>query len=168
MVGAGKAPLRNEFLEPIFTDLGFDLERGDKTDAPGEPDYRLYAANHKVGDAPLALCLAYSWHRFLDGKDERRDVETPSHNPGQRVVSLLEKAEAPWIVMTNGRLWRLYSPKAPSRASNYYEVDLADALGQCGDCFWRKLCQFRFLFRGRGGVGRPCPFLSLHPTDPAR
>ncbi len=27
-------------------------------------------------------------------------------------------------------MWRLYSPNAPSRASNYYEVDLADALGQ--------------------------------------
>ena len=45
--------------------------------------------------APVALCLAYPWDRFLDGKDDKRDAETPDHNPGQRVVSLLEKAEAP-------------------------------------------------------------------------
>jgi hypothetical protein len=32
--------------------------------------------------------------------------------------------------MTNGRLWRLYSPRAHSRASNYYEIDLEEALGQ--------------------------------------
>jgi len=106
------------------------LGRGTKDDTPEEPDYRLYPLNHKADDKPLAVCLAYPWGRFLDGKDETRDAETPGHNPGQRVVSLLERAEAPWIVMTNGRLWRLYSPKAPSRASNYYEVDLADALGQ--------------------------------------
>jgi hypothetical protein len=106
------------------------LERGQKIDCPEEPDYRLHSPSHKAGDQPLALCVAYPWDRFLDGKDATRDAETPDHNPGQRVVSLLEKAEAPWIVMTNGRLWRLYSPNAPSRASNYYEVDLADALGQ--------------------------------------
>ncbi len=125
-----KEPLRLELLEPIFGQLGFELGRGRKDDTPEEPDYRLYPLNHKAGDKPLAVCLAYPWGRFLDGKDETRDAETPGHNPGQRVVSLLERAEAPWIVMTNGRLWRLYSPKATSRASNYYEVDLADALGQ--------------------------------------
>ena len=125
-----KEPLRLELLEPIFGQLGFELGRGRKDDTPEEPDYRLYPLNHKADDKPLAACLAYPWGRFLDGKDETRDAETPGHNPGQRVVSLLERAEAPWIVMTNGRLWRLYSPKAPSRASNYYEVELADALGQ--------------------------------------
>jgi hypothetical protein len=81
-------------------------------------------------NAPVALCLAYPWDRFLDGKDDKRDAETPDHNPGQRVVSLLEKAEASWIVVTNGRLWRLYSPRAQSRASNYYEIELDEALGQ--------------------------------------
>jgi hypothetical protein len=45
-------------------------------------------------------------------------------------VSLLERAEASWVVMTNGKLWRLYSPRAHSRASNYYEIDLEEALGQ--------------------------------------
>jgi hypothetical protein len=128
--GSGKELLRKELLEPIFDELGFELTRGKNTDSPEEPDYRLYTSNHSGSDKPLALCLGYPWGRFLDGKDETRDAETPGHNPGQRVVSLLERAEARWIILTNGRLWRLYSPDAPSRASNYYEVDLADALGQ--------------------------------------
>ncbi|MBV8360170.1 MAG: hypothetical protein JO189_19870 [Deltaproteobacteria bacterium] len=130
ITGELKEPLMRELLEPIFAQLGFELEPGRKGDSPEEPDYRLYSLNRGASDKPLAVCLAYPWGRFLDGKDETRDAETPGHNPGQRVVSLLEKAEVPWIVMTNGQLWRLYSPNAPSRASNYYEVDLADALGQ--------------------------------------
>ena len=123
ITGTGKEPLRTELLEPIFDELGFEVERGRRTGSPEQPDYRLYQRDRKTDDKPLALCLAYPWGRFLDGKDQTRDTETPAHNPGQRVVSLLEKGEAPWIMMTNGRLWRLYSPNAPSRASNYYEVD---------------------------------------------
>jgi hypothetical protein len=128
LTGKTKESLRSELLEPVLTELGFRIEAGAKTSDPGEPDYRMYAPSD--GDAPVALCLAYPWDRFLDGKDDKRDADTPDHNPGQRVVSLLEKAEAPWIFVTNGRLWRLYSPRAQSRASNYYEIELDEALGQ--------------------------------------
>jgi type I restriction-modification system DNA methylase subunit len=127
LTGKTKESLLSGLLEPVLSELGFKIKAGAKTPDPAEPDYRLYASN---GDEPLALCLAYPWDRFLDGKDDKRDAETPDHNPGQRVVSLLEKAEAPWIVVTNGRLWRLYSPRAQSRASNYYEIELDEASGQ--------------------------------------
>jgi Eco57I restriction-modification methylase/TaqI-like C-terminal specificity domain len=128
LTGKTKESLRSELLEPVLSELGFRIEAGAKTSDPGEPDYRMYAPSD--GSGPVALCLAYPWDRFLDGKDDKRDAETPDHNPGQRVVSLLEKAEALWIVVTNGRLWRLYSPRAQSRASNYYEIELDEALGQ--------------------------------------
>ena len=72
-----------------------------------EPDYRLYAPDNP--EKPVAVCLAYSWNRYLDGRDETRDVQTPDENPGARVVTVLESGEAPWAIVTNGKLWRLYS-----------------------------------------------------------
>ncbi|MEA3350029.1 MAG: TaqI-like C-terminal specificity domain-containing protein, partial [Chloroflexota bacterium] len=49
-------------------------------------------------------------------------------NPGALVVSLLYAETAPWGIVTNGKLWRLYSAKAHSRATNYYEIDLEETL----------------------------------------
>src|SRR5207302_3148411 len=81
-------------------------------------------------DKPLALCLAYKWERNLDGKDEQRDNQTPDENPGAVVVTLLDSGEADWAIVTNGKLWRLYSARAHSRATNYYEIDLEETLAQ--------------------------------------
>lgn len=44
------------------------------------------------------------------------------------MVTLLEQGEAPYVILTNGKLWRLYAAKAHSRATNYYEIDLEEAL----------------------------------------
>jgi hypothetical protein len=51
------------------------------------------------------------------------------------VVSLLERGDALWVIVTNGRLWRLYSRRAHSRATNYYEIDLSDLLADQGPGF---------------------------------
>ena len=91
-----------------------------------EPDYRLYAPDNP--EKPIAVCLAYSWNRYLDGRDETRDVQTPDENPGARVVTVLESGEAPWAIVTNGKLWRLYSARTHSRSTNYYEIDLQETL----------------------------------------
>ena len=150
--------LRSALLEPAFKTLGFDFRRGgplpprragaghrprpdvdegkggalplraDESGESIEPDYRMHSPG---GDgAPLAVCLTYPWARSLDGKDDQRDKATPEENPGSMVVSLLEKGEAPWAVVTNGKLWRLYSQQTHSRATNYYEIDLEEALAQ--------------------------------------
>ncbi|MEK7993954.1 MAG: Eco57I restriction-modification methylase domain-containing protein [Planctomycetota bacterium] len=121
---------RKELLEPTFEALGFTFRSGKaSTSAASEPDYRLYEASRAAEKkAPLAVCLAYAWGRYLDGKDEARDLETPEENPGAAVVSTLEAGEAGWAVVTNGKLWRLYSAKAHSRATNYYEIDLDETL----------------------------------------
>src|SRR5713101_811297 len=125
--------VRARLLEPILATLGF-VARPVKASNNGtpEPDYRLYpagAAGH-AADKPLALCLAYTWGRNLDGKDEQRDNQTPDENPGAVVVTLLDSGEADWAIVTNGKTWRLYSAKAHSRATNYYEIDLEETLAQ--------------------------------------
>ncbi len=125
--------VRARLLEPVLTTLGFVARtvKASHSDTP-EPDYRLYpasAARHATGK-PLALCLAYTWGRNLDGKDEQRDSQTPDENPGAVVVTLLDSGEADWAIVTNGKTWRLYSARAHSRATNYYEIDLEESLAQ--------------------------------------
>jgi hypothetical protein len=124
--------LRKGLLEPALTILGFVAEAG-KHSASGaaDPDYRLYSSvevSDRSKKTVRALCLAYPWGRSLDGKDDQRDRETPDENPGASVVSVLEKGEAAWVIVTNGKLWRLYSQHTRSRATNYYEIDLEEAL----------------------------------------
>jgi type I restriction-modification system DNA methylase subunit len=129
--GKGENLLRQELLEPALRILGFEFKPGKKSGKDtNEPDFRLFYPEKLL--SPIGLCLIYPWGRSLDGKDDQRDKETPEENPGSVVVSLLEKGEAPWVVVTNGKLWRLYAQHAHSRATNYYEVDLEEILAQSG------------------------------------
>ncbi|NLX21693.1 MAG: hypothetical protein GXY55_08475, partial [Phycisphaerae bacterium] len=120
---------RDKLFEPVFKKLGFDFE---PVRAAGsghtEPDYLLRAPGN--GKRPLALALVYSWDRSLDMKDDERDGDSPEEVPGAVVISLLEKNLAPWAVVTNGKLWRLYSQHTHSRATNYYEIDLEEVMAQ--------------------------------------
>ncbi|MFH1742804.1 MAG: Eco57I restriction-modification methylase domain-containing protein, partial [bacterium] len=129
--GVEKERVCSDLYEPLFKILGFKAEQGKNSHKSklDEPTYRLLSTK---GGSTLALCLAYPWGRSLDGKDDQRDKATPEENPGARVVSLLEKGEAPWAVVTNGKIWRLYSAKTHSRATNYYEIDLEEVLAEAG------------------------------------
>ncbi len=127
---------RSNLLRPALAILGFAAQppTPDKS-AVIQPHYILAAAmsDGRQPPSPLALCLAYPWGRSLDGKDEQRDSETPDENPGASVVALLDRAGdggANWAIVTNGKLWRLYSARAHSRATNYYEIDLEETLAQ--------------------------------------
>ncbi|MDH5763355.1 MAG: BREX-1 system adenine-specific DNA-methyltransferase PglX [Nitrospinota bacterium] len=121
--------LREEILEPVFKVLGFDWKVGKKAGSEDpEPDYYLQAPS---GKETLAFCLAYPWGRHLDGKDPK-DSESPNEDPSRLVVSLLESGEAPWAIVTNGKVWRLYTAKTHSKASNYYEIDLEEVLVHSG------------------------------------
>jgi Eco57I restriction-modification methylase/restriction endonuclease TaqI-like protein len=152
--GQPRAALRDGLLVQVLSGLGFTFQPGsrsagkprEKGDLPGYP---LYAPG---GDAPLAYCLDFPWGRFLDGKDDRRDTETADLNPGAIVVSRLERGEVPWVVLTNGKTWRLYARRAHSRATNYYEIDLEEVLDSSGPLAADPAGSFRYfwlLFRRR-------------------
>ncbi|HEY6998026.1 MAG TPA: hypothetical protein VH851_08860 [Candidatus Binatia bacterium] len=129
--GQNKQDLYRDLIHPAIDILGFvaRAENGNQN-AATEPHYTLYSPQNS-GSA-LASCQVYPWDRSLDGKDDRRDAETPEENPGAAVVSLLEQGKSNWIVVTNGRLWRLYSQRTHARATNYYEIDLDEVLSQSG------------------------------------
>ena len=81
----------------------------------------------------------------------------PTRTPG-RVVAAIEEGHADWAIVTNGRLWRLYSRQAHARATNFYEVDLVEALNVSGDTDPNEAFRYWWLFfrsaafqKGRGG-----------------
>ena len=125
--GMAEQLICSRLIEPLFQALGMRFERADSAGtAANQPDYRLY--DPQDADHPIALALTYVWNRNLDDADPQRDKETGSENPGTLVVSLLQTGEAPWVIVTNGKLWRLYSSTASNKATNYYEIDLEEAL----------------------------------------
>jgi hypothetical protein len=121
--------IRKELFEPIFKQLGFDFKVG--SFGTDDADYLLYAPSDQ--SKPIAAALTYVWNRNLDDVDESREISegeggTPFEIPGATVVTLLEKQIVPWVIVTNGKLWRLYSSTASNKATNYYEIDLEEAI----------------------------------------
>jgi len=133
-----EADLRRDLFEPVFQRLGWRW----KVEKPPEDDSAQADYSLITPDGDKIPCLTYTWDRFLDGPDEARDPATPRENPGQTAVGVLDSLDGDgWVVMTNGKLWRLYSARAHSRATNYYEIDLEETLaspdpGQAFRYFW--------------------------------
>ena len=101
-------------------------------------------------------------------QDKKDDSDTPDENPGATVVSLLDRGEADWAIVTNGKIWRLYAAKAHSRATNYYEIDLEETLAlpetsraEAFRYFWLffRLAAFVATERVEGGQQRLVSFL---------
>jgi hypothetical protein len=127
--GKSEETLREALLIPVFQSLGFTpVKLKTAASDQAQPDFQLLA--QKSDKQPLTVALTYCWDRSLDGKDATRDAETPEENPSFVVVSLLEQGIADWVIVTNGKLWRLYSTKAHAKATNYYELDLEEVLAQ--------------------------------------
>jgi len=125
--GQPERVIRKGLFEPLFTGLGFEFDMNKSGDSDlDEPDYVLYARGER--DRPIVLAMTYVWNRNLDDMDPKRDTETPDEIPGALVVNVLARAETKWVIVTNGKLWRLYSTTADNKATNYYEIDLEEAV----------------------------------------
>jgi len=149
----GEQIVRDELYGPLFDLLGFQAE-AQKTakDARTKPDYVLTAK----GGGGKTAAFVYAWDRWLDGPDFNVDQETSEENPGACVVTALEEGVADWIIVTNGRVWRLYSRQAHSRATNFYEVDLIEALVASGDTDPNEAFRYWWLFFRAAAFG-PAP-----------
>ncbi len=84
----------------------------------------------------VAVLEAKRWLRSLDRGDtkDQLDPGTPS-NQILRYLSRVEIASnraIRWGILTNGAVWRLYWQGARSRAEQFFEVDLAAAVGVPG------------------------------------
>ncbi|MCH7687094.1 MAG: Eco57I restriction-modification methylase domain-containing protein, partial [Planctomycetes bacterium] len=137
-----KDVVRKELYEPLFKKLGFKprVNRPSKTDQT-QPDYLLKDKDGNV----LSAAFVYQWDRWLDGPD-LNDPDTPEENPGGCVVSALDEGIADWIIVTNGRHWRLYGKQAHARSTNFYEVDIVEALTASGDTDPNEAFRYWWLF----------------------
>src|SRR5438552_3709113 len=138
--GKSKSELRQLLFEPVLELLGFAWDmphkiiKRDNQDERRSPDYSLTMKD--ADESPLAICLVYPWERnlddYLDSDEDSSassfDPMVANENPSAVVVSLLEQEQVNWAILTNGRFWRLYSTRARSRATNYYEIDLLETL----------------------------------------
>lgn len=140
--GQGKDVLRKQLFESVLKNLGFNcvVNRPSKTEQT-QPDYLLKNADGAV----ISAAFVYPWDRWLDGPD-LHDDDTPEENPGACVVTALDQGTANWIIVTNGRLWRLYGRQAHARSTNFYEVDLVEALTASGDTDPNEAFRFWWLF----------------------
>ncbi len=134
--------VRDELFKPIWKLLGFKatINKAAKKDDP-TPDYLLTGPDGE----PATAAFVYRWDRWLDGTDPN-DPDTPDENPGAAVVSALAAGDARWIIVTNGKLWRLYSKDAHSRSTNFYEVDLEEALAASGETDPNEAFRYWWLF----------------------
>lgn len=82
----------------------------------------------------IAILEAKRWMRPLDRGADRADSTAPS----SQMLRYLSRAEVAsdravkWGILTNGVVWRLYWQDARSRAEEFFEINLASALGLPG------------------------------------
>lgn len=84
----------------------------------------------------LAILEAKRWLRPLDRGDaaEAQDPGAPSSQMLRYLsrVDVVADRAVKWGVLTNGAVWRLYWQDARSRAEEFFEIDVAAALGVPG------------------------------------
>ena len=137
---ANEAETENEFIRPVLDLLGYagsyavqsTTKLGKKV---GRPDYALFSdadtrkkASAKLENNDYTQCIGIAdakyWERELDlPKSNTRDTFT-SLNPSFQIAGYLTGTKQRWGILTNGRLWRLYSSQSHVPLANYYQVDL--------------------------------------------
>ncbi len=138
-----EAQTEDEFVKPVLAALGWSFIVQVKSNKKGQvtrPDYGLFADpagrdaaySYQGNDAAfysraLVIAEAKYWGRPLSAKDsDGRDTWKAGNNPSHQMVGYLVGTRVAWGILTNGRVWRLYSREVSSTASEYYEVDLTE------------------------------------------
>jgi formylglycine-generating enzyme required for sulfatase activity len=150
-----EAQTEEEFVKPVLEVLGWAFVVQPKAGSKGRvtrPDYALFesaqardkAYPHLGNDDPfytraLAIAEAKYWGRPLSQKEpvlsmskdqSGRNTWKVGSNPSHQMVNYLVGTRAPWGILTNGQVWRLYSREVSSTASEYYEIDLSEIFDQ--------------------------------------
>ena len=148
-----EAQTEAELISPVLGALGWDDSTLPQVNLSAKrredvPDWLLFANRQSKQQAlalpkdeqrlrhGIALLEAKRWLRALDRGDpaEPQDPDAPS----SQMLRYLSRADVvsdrrvKWGVLTNGAVWRLYWQDARSRAEEFFELNLAVALGVPG------------------------------------
>lgn len=148
-----EAQTESEIINKVLVELGWGADFLPQVNLSGKrredvPDCLLFANSAQKAAAlaetkddrryrhGLAILEAKRWLRPLDRGDasEATDPDAPS----SQMLRYLSRADVvsdravKWGMLTNGNVWRLYWQDARSRSEEFFEVDVAAALGLDG------------------------------------
>lgn len=137
-----EAQLEDKWIKPILQRLGWEYEVQDRLKKWGKteiPDYSLFeskktylkAQGCKTDEAyfehVMAVADAKQMGIPLDGS------KLDKTNPSYQIIWYQQITGKEWGILTDGRYWRLYSTKARSKYSTYFEVNVEKFLGERDD-----------------------------------
>lgn len=165
-----EAQLEQAFIQPLLDLLGYAYQVQTAVKRSGTthfPDYTTFADDKTKTDADasiktnpaafygraLNIIEAKYWERPLSRsqRDSRNDVYSNA-DPSFQIVNYLTGTRVTWGVLTNGRTWRLYNRDVSNTATEFYEVDLVDAVAdaEAFKRFWLFFRKEAFLSDGQG------------------
>ncbi|MFB6115278.1 MAG: hypothetical protein ABEK04_03220, partial [Candidatus Nanohalobium sp.] len=126
--------LQKELIHPILNFLGhsFSIEQPIPDDNGKTPDFAFFRSedekesaknNNEVYKKSKIIGDAKKWEVDLD-KDKDGEPVFNNKNPSFQVYYYLNKTEADWGLLTNGRKWRLFY-KEENQLDVFFEIDLA-------------------------------------------
>ena len=147
-IGLAKGPeayTRTHFLDPLLTALGWQFIPELTQTTQKRPDYwlftdetqRIAAAEAESPEHRFALSsTVLEAKQFTHPLDAVSKKESPGLFPSQQVQGYLHAARDgqgkryfDWAILSNGRLWRLYTERAAE--DSYFEFTLADEHSFC-------------------------------------
>jgi hypothetical protein len=111
----GAIPTEYEGAKKILGALDYNTSSAGKN----SDEFELFS--HSSKDLNVVCILTKSGS--LDTKGQASESV-----PSYLAVSALNRAR--WVILTNGRLWRLYSNRVSSPSTNYFEIDLENITGE--------------------------------------
>jgi hypothetical protein len=75
----------------------------------------VYELGNKLGKINAAAILV---------KEENMDVVVSHNRPVPSIQAVAALTKYPWVILTNGKIWRLYSSKISSASTNNFEIDI--------------------------------------------
>lgn len=135
LAGANEGETEQRFVRPVLDLLGHSFALFQAIPGTGRvPDYLLYGSEEEREAALLANAAVERATAVGDAKrfDVALDRRTAEGDPVAQIRDYVLLSKRPFGILTNGRVWRLYSRDAPLVERATHEVDLI-ALLEDGD-----------------------------------